>query len=230
MIDLIESSTFANFKIVTHYRDCAVSQWLFKRLGLEERIVQKPINADDGFVISTGMAFFPHFEPCLHAFGLFPRFTLLPIQKRLGVLDGTHQDLIVYLSRNNNRSVADESNLLTVVKQFVESAGYEFYIFHASGNFDHDLEVMKRAKVILGPHGGAFANIAFAQPGTHVVEFLPIYKSFAESEGNARRNFWGLSQAAGLDYWALDPEWFDFDKPGMVVDVAKVVDLLRKIL
>jgi capsular polysaccharide biosynthesis protein len=89
---------------------------------------------------------------------------------------------------------------------------------------------MKRAKVILGPHGGAFANIAFAQPGTHVIEFIPIYKLYKQSEGDARRNFWGLSQAAGLDYWALDTERFSFDEPGMVVDPAKLLTILQKLL
>lgn len=230
VIDLLESPEFAHIKIVSHQRNCAIGQWLWNKLGLENRVVQKPINAKEEIVIYTDMAFFPHYEPCLHSFGLYPRNTLLPIQKRLGLLDNTHRDLVVYLPRKGARSVADEDKLLASIKPIVEEKGYTIHVFQARGDFDSDLNIMKRAKVVLGPHGGAFANIVFAQPGTHVIEFIPIYKLFKHDEGAARRNYWGLSQAAGLDYWALDTERFEFDEPGMVVDTAKLVAVLQKIL
>jgi len=87
---------------------------------------------------------------------------------------------------------------------------------------------MRRAKVIVGPHGGAFANIAFAKPGTHIIEFLPVY-DIIHDPVNSGRHYWGLAQAASQDYWAVTPDEFCFDGP-MVVDLNQLNQILDQVL
>ena len=77
------------------------------------------------------------------------------------------------------------------------------------------------------------ANMVFAQPGTHVIEFLPIYRNYREAEKkhDSRAMFWGLAQAAGLDYWTVEPDRFAYEeRQGMVVDVEEVAAIIEQLL
>jgi capsular polysaccharide biosynthesis protein len=49
--------------------------------------------------------------------------------------------------------------------------------------FARQIELFARAEFILGVHGSAFANVAFAKPGCMVAEILPAY--WAETKGGA---------------------------------------------
>ena len=69
----------------------------------------------------------------------------------------------------------------------------------------------------------------FAQPGSHVIEFLPLYRLYAEGS-DPRPLYWGLAQAAGLDYWTVAPQPFDFDGAEMVVDADEVAAIVRRIV
>jgi hypothetical protein len=42
--------------------------------------------------------------------------------------------------------------------------------------------------------------------------------------------YYGLAQAAGLNYWFLEPDHFDLEKPGMIVDVDELGQTLRRAL
>ncbi len=232
LIDLLETPSYADVKIVSHNDDAPTAQWFWKKLGLSDRIVQKPKNAKEGFAIHANVALFPQFEPNLNSYGIYARNTLLPIQRRLGVLERTRQDLVLYLERpqvGKFRSVGNNEKLLARVREELVDTPYELRIFSSSGDHQADMELVKRAKVIFGPHGGAFANLIFAQPGSHVIEFLPIYRLYAEGE-EPRPVFWGLAQAAGLDYWTVEPKNFGFKTPGMIVDPEEVVSILRLVL
>lgn len=228
--ELLERPGYEDLQLVSHCAIAKTARWFWKKLGLTDRIVQKPMNAEEGMVIHADLALYPGWEPNLGHYGLHPRGCLLPVQQSLGVLDGTAPDLVLYLARPQwkIRSVANEDELLARLKQVLMGSGYELQIFQSSGNLQHDLDLFKRAKIILGPHGGALANMVFAQPGTQVIEFLPIYRLYREGE-NPRPAYWGLSQAAGHDYWTIEPASFDFITCGMSVDVeevAAVVDYL----
>jgi len=107
-----------------------------------------------------------------HNFGFYPRHVLLPVQQRLGVLDDSPQNLVIYLARTGARSVANDNEVLARLTQRLKNTNYSLHVFQASGNFELDLSIMRRAKVVLGPHGSAFANLVFTKPGTHVIEFL----------------------------------------------------------
>lgn len=228
VIELLESEEYQHIKIASHSKSCLFAQWLWKKLQLEDRVIQKPLNAAEKFVISTPMALYPGFYPSHISFGFYPRDCLLPLQKRLGVLDEGEQDLVIYLPRTGQRRVENQAELLIKLSRRIESTPYRLHVFNASGDFDKDLSIMRRAKIVLGPHGGAFANLAFAKPGTHVIEFSPIYE-YVNDIPSAGRNYWGMAQAAGLDYWTLKPDEFSFAGP-MTVDFNELNKILDHVI
>lgn len=226
VIGLLEDPAFKHVQIVSHAEEAPAAQWFWRRLGLSHRVVQKPRNAETGFVVHADHALFPDFAPSLGQYGLYPRDCLRPIQQRLGVLDPVVQDRVVYLRRTGKRSVANEARLLGEIHAALAGSGCTLTVFEASGDLDRDMAEIQRAKVIVGPHGGAFANLVFAQPGTRVVEFNPLYRLYAQGR-DPKALYWGLAQAAGLDYWTVEPRNFAFEGGGMWVDVADVVHLVR---
>ena len=228
VVDLLEQPAYNHVQIATHLRNCPFAKWFWKKMNFEHRIIQKPINAKEGIVIKANMALYVDFESDLDTFGLYPRNTLLPVQKRLGLLEPDQQDLLIYLGRKGVRSVIHEQQLLAELNDIAIKAGCKLHEFKASGDFDIDLSIMKRARLVMGPHGGAFANILFCQPGTKVVEFLPIYELINHPH-TCGRNYWGIAQAAGLEYWTFSPEEFDFDKNEMVIDSVKLIKLIQKL-
>ena len=76
---------------------------------------------------------------------------------------------ILYLQRSKNtrRSVENENEMLIAINNIWKSTSYEILIFHRK-NFNEDRIIFRKSIIIFGPHGGAFANLIFAQPGTHV--------------------------------------------------------------
>ncbi len=232
LLDVMERPELAHAKIVSHDEGAPAARWFWDALGLRDRIVQKPQDARAGFVVHADVALFPHFEPNSGQFGLFPRGTLLPVQRRLGTLEPEIQDLVVYLERpgaKRHRSVANGDELVRRIEQVLAGTGYRLELLAGEGHLDADRALLKRAKVILGPHGGAFGNLVFLQPGTHVIEFLPLYDLFAAGR-DPQPGYWGLAQAASLDYWTVAPENFDLDRPGMYVDVEEVAAILGHVL
>lgn len=231
VIDLLEEPRFAHVSIVSHWGGAAFIRWFWRRLGLEDRVVQKPINSEEGWVIHAGAALYPEFEPGLGVYGVYPRNLLRPVQQRLGLLSRRDQDLVLYLHRTEPmlRTVANVDDLLASIGDVLAGTPCNLEVFKSSGNFEADMATFARAKIIIGPHGGALANMAFAQPGTHVVEFLPIYRLYQESK-DPRPMYWGLAQAAGLHYWSVEPRNFDFDGRGMVVDGDELAQVIKAIL
>lgn len=230
VIDALESPPLAHLRIVSHNEPGGVPQWFWKRLGLTDRIVSKPANARSGFVVHADLALYPQFEPNLRQLGFYPRNTLRPIQRRLGVLDRVERDVVLYLRRGAIRSVANEEALLCAVRKFVESKGLSLEVFSGGRGPGGCEEVMKRSRVVFGPHGGAFANLIFAQPGTHVIEFVPLQRELRQGERHPLTMYYGMSQAAGLDYWFVEPDNFGHRRHGMVVDVNEVVAVMRRVL
>lgn len=229
VIDWLEDPRFAHVRIVSHNEGAEAAQWFWHELGLAERVVQKPLNAEAGFVIHADLALFAQFAPNLGHFGLHPRHCLRPVQQRLGVLDGADQDSVLYLRRTGHRSVANEGRLLSELDDLLAGTRYHLQIFESSSDLGRAMAVFKRAKLVLGPHGEAFANLVFAQPGTRVIEFNPIYRLYAQWE-DPHALYWGLSQAAGLEYWSVAPRNFGALRERMVVDHDEVLQIVRNCL
>lgn len=230
VIDALEQPELGHVKLLTHNFGSQAGKWFFRQLGLEHRLEQKPISAEHGFVYQARLALYHDFEPNAGQ-GIYPRGILRPIQLRLGVLEDGLQDLVLYLHRpaKSKRSVANESTLLEKLRPIVEAAGCNLHIFQSREDTAADRDLFKRARLVLGPHGGAFANLVFVRPGTPVIEFLPLYRLF-NAGANPRAVYWGLAQAASLDYWVVEPNEFDFDSPQMIVDEKEVIEMARRLL
>lgn len=228
VLDLLESPGFEEVKIVSHDAGAVGAPWFWNALGLRDRIVQKPINAKEGFVIHADRVYFPQYAPTLDSYGLYARNTLQPVRRRLGSLDPGEQDLIVYIDRPFPliRSVGNREELLAALRKRLAGTRYRLEVWTSNGT-DADRKVFERAKVILGPHGGGFANMIFARPGTHIVEFLPIYRLYRERKP-CRPVFWGMAQGCGLDYWTTEPRGFDFIERNMQVDVPDILEILDR--
>ena len=231
VIDLLESPGFEHVKIVSHDDGAAAARWFWKALGLRDRVVQKPKNSEEGFVIHADQVYFPQYDPTIDSYGVYARNTLLPIRRRLGALEPGEQDLVLYLDRYPQdiiRSVGNRDALLEALRARLAGTKYRLEVFRSEGP-DCDRGLFARARVIVGPHGGAFANMIFARPGTHVVEFLPLYRRYREGK-QPRPVFWGMAEGCGLDYWTSEPENFGFQTRRMVVDVADVVEIVGRAL
>lgn len=92
-----------------------------------------------------------------------------------------------------------------------------------------DMDMFRRATVVVGPHGGAFGNIAFLPSGSHVVEFLPIRTLANRNPRGARPCFLGLAFACRHKYWSVGATNFGFYRSGMIVNVSEVLSALRHI-
>jgi len=233
VIDLLETPALQHVRIVTHDEPAPkgrYQRWFWERLGLTDRIVAKPRNARAGFVIHADLVLFPQFEPNLNQLGHYARCCLRPIQRRLGTLDPADQDLAVYLRRTGLRSVADDQVLIEAVQRALQGSGLQLHILENPSSLEEAEPWIKRAKIVFGPHGGAFANLIFAQPGTHVIEFVPA-RHLEQGERKERLSmYYGLAQAAGLDYWFVDPIEFDHGAPTIRVDAEQVAATVRRVL
>jgi hypothetical protein len=231
VLDVLERPGFQRVRIVSHREGVPFAEWFWRKMGLADRVVQKPISASEtDFVIQAGAAFGLEFAPVLPHIGLYPRNLLRPVQRRLGLLEPAAPEsskTVLYLHREapRARSVANVEDLLQRVEERLRGSGYRLEVFQASEDYDVDCEVVSRAKLIFGPHGGDFGNLVFARPGTHVIEFLPVYRLYHEAE-DPLAMYWGLAQAAGLHYWTVDPPNFDWKEPEMVVDAEEVVSII----
>jgi len=230
VIDLLETPELAHVRIVSHDEPDRAARWFWQRLRLQDRIVAKPRNRSSALVVHADLVLFPQFEPNLNQLGLYPRGTLRPIQRRLGTLEPSSQDLVVYLQRNGPRSVENEDALLSRVESVIGGSGLSLHIFRGATDPGAAADLMRRARVVLGPHGGAFANLVFAQPDTGVIEFVPLQRLLRQQARDPLTMYYGLAQAAGLDYWFVEPDRFEHDAPGMIVDTNAVVTALRHML
>lgn len=231
VIDLLETPELRHVQIVSHCEGSPTAPWFWEALGITDRVVQKPLNAREGFVVHANHVLYLDFEPYAGTEGgIYPRDVLRPVQLRLGVLDPVPRDRVLYLSRGDmERTVANERALLGRLECALADSGYRLEVSVDRGSLDGVREQMRRARVVLGPHGGAFANLVFAQPGTHVIEFIPSYELPLQGT-DARHMYWGLAQAAGLDYWSVAPRRFGWEAPDIEVDPEDAVAVLREVL
>ena len=89
---------------------------------------------------------------------------------------------IVYLSRgaNHSRSVVNEAELLAALQTHVNPAFDLFVVGHTveyksidllHASWQHFAKLFCTAKVVIGPHGGAFNNLVWTPEDVHLIEF-----------------------------------------------------------
>ncbi|MCU0543367.1 MAG: glycosyltransferase family 61 protein [Oscillatoriaceae cyanobacterium Prado104] len=93
----------------------------------------------------------------------------------------------LYLSRKSRRQVINEAQVREVLQEF------DFEIVEdADRSVDEQIRLFAEAAVIVGPHGAAFTNLLWCQPGTKVMEFFYA--------GYTPPFYYYICQILGLEY------------------------------
>jgi capsular polysaccharide biosynthesis protein len=145
-----------------------------------------------------------------------------------------HRKTIVILSRregaaNGGRKVLNEDAMIEEIQKLVDERGQneKVVVFRHKDypNFDDYLAFFNRAKVLIGPHGGAFDNLIFTPRDTLVMEFQPVERA-------AKRSFFPNAmmfyQTGMLDHRYY--RCFEDNKGNgnMDVRIDKVISVLRR--
>jgi capsular polysaccharide biosynthesis protein len=73
-------------------------------------------------------------------------------------------------SPNNHCQIENNNEVI----DFLNKNGFTSYKV-GQLSFEQQIHLFKNAKIIVGAHGAAFANLAFCSPGTQVIEIKPIH-------------------------------------------------------
>ena len=138
------------------------------------------------------------------------------------------QGKVIFLKRKG--TVANGRNVIHFkeVKDYLEKRYKEnLVIFPRSDlDFDHTRNLFSKAKIILGPHGGAFYNIQFAPKDTVIIEFAPLTPGGGDPHALPHAIFWRIADLIGQNYWRIPIETRDTN---MNVDIKKVHQILNTV-
>lgn len=148
---------------------------------------------------------------------LFTKNTILYLSRRKGTIGG-------------GRKVVNEAVLEGQLKQFAAEHGYQYVpFFHTDYNdVDSLMQLWSSAAAVIGPHGGAFSNILFAQKGCLVIEFLPNGAIFTGSTFKEHLSTYQQAMLLGHRYFAVMSPFTKRDD--MTVNVEEVMNILEKSL
>eukprot|EP01023_Acetabularia_acetabulum_P033992 TRINITY_DN31907_c0_g1_i2.p1 TRINITY_DN31907_c0_g1~~TRINITY_DN31907_c0_g1_i2.p1 ORF type:complete len:599 (-),score=118.61 TRINITY_DN31907_c0_g1_i2:170-1966(-) len=136
----------------------------------------------------------------------------LPVEER---------DLIIYVTRKNedSRRVSNEDEVLSAIKK--QYPKEQLVVFEGSDmNIKDTIDLFKRAKVVMGPHGAGLSHILFSAPNTHVVEFLFMQ--------HPPMMFWHIAAALRQNYWMLPVPHSYWMQDSFEVPVSEVLDILER--
>lgn len=123
----------------------------------------------------------------------------------------------IYITRSDalTRRVVNEDQLYGRLKH------YDFIMLALEGlSLSAQISIFSDAEFIIGPHGAAFTNILFSNPGTSVIELCP--------ERYSTDSFKIISAILGLNYMAMSASTSDDQTHDMVVDVERVERTVAK--
>jgi len=134
---------------------------------------------------------------------------------------------VVYLARKRGtpRSVHNKADVLaTLAKKWPN-----LRVIYPSNNWRSDRDSVRNAGVIIGPHGGAMANMIFAPASATVIEFIPLLQR-KRNKKNERPCYFGLAHGLGFTYHAIEPSHFEFDQGSMVVPTGALATQLEAVM
>ena len=132
---------------------------------------------------------------------------------------------VVYIARKagTTRFVANEDEVLATLR----TKWPNLRIVYPANAWRQDREAFRNAGVIIGPHGGGFANMIFAPVNATIIEFTPLVQ-YKHDGKNERPCYFGLAHGLGFEYHAVAPSKFNFDHGSMVVPTERVLDVMNK--
>jgi hypothetical protein len=84
----------------------------------------------------------------------------------------SNEKIFIDRSESPNDHCQIENN--NEVIEFLNKKGFTSYKV-GQLSFKQQIHLFKNAKIIVGAHGAAFANLAFCNPGTQIIEIKPIH-------------------------------------------------------
>jgi hypothetical protein len=173
-------------------------------------IVKAPLRAAEVFV--------PHFAGPGVSMGMVPPHSM----RSLGAQRATGSR-VVYAARRPGaaRSVSNEVQVLAALRAMFP----DLVVVQPTNVWREDRAVFATAWLIVGPHGGAMANMVFAPANSTVIEFLPI-RRLAKRGENSRPCYFGLAHGLGFQYFSVEPQGFGFDKT-MAVSLRELTNAVR---
>ena len=163
----------------------------------------------------------------VHAMGLVPPNSVPSLRAPSPRARGPPPTDAVFVARHRGttRSVANEAAVLAALRERWPA----LRVLYPTGDWRANRAALANASVLVGPHGGAFANMVFLPENATVLEFSPVVRLWKRGE-NPRPCYLGLAVGLGLTYYALAPnEPFSFDGGPMTVPVDDLRALLRLI-
>ena len=103
------------------------------------------------------------------------------------------------------------------VFQYLKSKGFSKYKV-GELPFKNQIHLFHNAKIIIGPHGAAFANLAFCKPQTKVIEFKPFNHPTVVNKR--------ISEINNLNYKLIESPSFKNQKGDILIDL----NMLKKII
>lgn len=121
------------------------------------------------------------------------------------------QPTVVFLGRcgAGARAMDNEDNAFTMVQTLLEKKGRPELLVRfcgESGKPELQAAALSRATAVIGPHGGAMANLLYANPGcnTHIIEFVQSTPFVPPGVGQAPqgryKSFYYYGMGAPFDY------------------------------
>ena len=115
---------------------------------------------------------------------------------------------LIYLRRSpktgkNLRLVANNDQVEDLLRRHADDNSLDFAIFSHTQypTLDDVYRLFSTAAIVVGPHGGAFANLLFCKPGATIVEIRPRVAS--PRQRTTSENFWIHSELWGHSYRLL---------------------------
>jgi len=171
--------------------------------------------------IRAPVVYVPHFVGSDLKMGLVPPNSV----PSLGLKTAQGSD-VVYLARKAGatRSVANEAAVLATLRE----KWPDLRVVFPSNDWRKDRESVRTASVIIGPHGGALANMIFAPANTTIIEFTPLVQ-YKRDGKNERPCYFGLAHGLGFKYHAVEPSTFDFDSGSMMVPTDRLANAIESV-
>lgn len=131
---------------------------------------------------------------------------------------------------NSGRRIVNEPELEIHLQKVATDAGYQYLSFFHTDytTLEKTLELWSTAAVVIGPHGGAFANIAFAPKGTIVIEFLPNGAIFNSPAFKEHLSTYQQAMALGHRYYSMMCAYSKNDD--MIVNMRDLLTTLKNAL
>lgn len=188
-------------------------QWLALMNVTQDRIVR----FDPEKVYCIDRLLFPTPTPKIEP----PRESLVTLRTALKAdppLPPAARDLIIIVSRSDQetRRLSNENAMVAALKAAFPME--KFLIVKQSDTPAglYTLEIFRRAKIILGPHGAGLSNMVFAAPGTTLIEIVFLHAMPLP--------FWHTAAALNQTYWMIPASGAFWMSPTMTVEVQDVVD------